>query len=74
MGHPDLRVQGYSFEERGVRLDDVEHCAAVFPGDGSFYAAAEFMGQILGAVADAENREFAFDAAELQLRGVCVAD
>ena len=74
VGHPDLGMQGNVLHQRGIRSDDVEHGPAVFAGDGAFHIAAEMIGEVLGAVADAQQRKTALDGGQVHLRGVGVAD
>ena len=72
VGHPHLRMRRDILHQGRIRTDDIQHRAAVFAGDGTLDIAAVFPGEVLGAVADAQERNLPLDAAQVHLRGVCV--
>ena len=74
VGHPDLRMETDAFQQGRIRTDDIQHGAAVFPGEGPFDLAAVFVGEVLGSVADAEQREFSLDRGEFHLGCIGIAD
>ena len=74
VGHPHLGMDLDTVHERGIRTDDVQHRPAVFPGQGALDLAAAVVRDVLGAVADAQDRQLAFHTVQVELRGVGVAD
>ena len=71
MGHPDLGLGAHALEQRRVG-DGPEHRPAVFAGSRRLDLSATGMGQILGAIADAEQRYAAADRRQVRLRGIGV--
>ena len=69
--HPHLRFRAYTLQE-GRRGHGAQHGAAVFAAVGSLYLAAAGMGQVLGAVADAQQRQTAAESTYVHLRGIGV--
>ena len=70
--HPHLRFGRDSFQQR--RIGHYPQLgAAIFAGVGCFDFAAAGMGQVLGAVADAQKRSFAAQQRQVYLRGIGVA-
>ena len=72
VGHPHLGMDLHAVHQRRIRTDDVQHRPAVFPGEGTFDLAAAAVRDILGAIADAQQRQTAFHEAQIQLRSVGV--
>ena len=54
VGHPHLRMGAYALEQGRIGLYHVQHGTAVFPRIGILHLSSPGMGQILGAVADAQ--------------------
>ena len=69
--HPHLRFRAHALQE-GRRGYGAKHCAAIFAAVGGIHLAAAGMGQILGAVADAQQRQTAAEGAYVHLRGIGV--
>ena len=74
VGHPHLGMDLDAVHQRGVRTDDIQYRPAVFPGEGAFDLAAAAVRDVLGAVADAQHRQPALHAVQVELRGVRVPD
>ena len=70
--HPDLRFGGNALQQRGFR-HHFQHGAAILAGVGSFHFATSSMGHVLGAVADAQQRELAAETRQVGLRCVRIA-
>ena len=63
----------HAVHQRRIRTDDVQHRPSILTGERVFDLAAVAVREILGAIADAQQRQLAFHAVQIQLRRVRVA-
>ena len=71
--HPHLRGAGQSLHAPVVGFDYGEHRPSVFTARGGRHLAAEVLGEVLRAVADAQQRQPALDRREVDAGGFRVA-
>ena len=71
--HPHLRLAAHAFEQRGFRRH-TEQGAPVFTGIRSLHAAPEMVGQVLGAITNAQQRQMPLDGRYIHLRGIGLTD
>ena len=70
--HPDLRGAGQAMHQRVLRIAHRQHRTAVLAARRRVHLAAESVGEVLCAVADAQQRKPPLDGRQIGIRGMLV--